>query len=440
MYWAKINKLMTSLSQDRNGAVAATYAVLLVPLLLAVGLATDMNRAESQRQDLQALADNAALQAAQELALVGTTQRKVAASASAYVQGFAKDKAVTVDATVDLETRTVSVTLGSSIEWLFPFLSGEASPYSVFAQAQLVGETGNLCMIGLDPTIKGTLTMSRDAKLTAEDCSVYSNSSSASSLIIKNGARVTADLVCVSGGIEGDQSKITAEITEDCPQIEDPLRDRAKPFQNGTDVGRKALGIPNALSNVHNTFACDHLGTIVLPGQDVTLEPGIYCGGISVLGGTAELEPGEYIMKDGGLRVAAGGMLTGENVGFFLTGALSTISFQASATIDLTAPTDGILAGMLFFEDPLAAVSTHHLIGSDNARRLVGTIYIPMSKLRVEGRDPIAEDSEYTIIVAREFELRDGPNLVLNANYDSSDIPVPVGVGPVNNPDVRLIR
>ena len=80
-----------------------------------------------------------------------------------------------------------------------------------------------------------------------------------------------------------------------------------------------------------------------------------------------------------------------------------------------------------------------HYIRSDNARRLVGTIYLPSGKLTIDGRDTIADRSEYTVIIADTFELQDGPNLVLRTDYHLSDIPVPKGVGPVKEPAPRLV-
>ena len=81
-----------------------------------------------------------------------------------------------------------------------------------------------------------------------------------------------------------------------------------------------------------------------------------------------------------------------------------------------------------------------HYIRSDNARRLVGTIYLPNGKLLIDGRKPIADRSEYTVIIADTFELQDGPNLVLRTDYHLSDIPVPTGVGPVAEKEPRLIK
>ena len=62
-----------------------------------------------------------------------------------------------------------------------------------------------------------------------------------------------------------------------------------------------------------------------------------------------------------------------------------------------------------------------------------GIIPSPGEPLKV-----IGAASTYTIIVANEIEL-DGVNLVINADYTASDVPVPLGLGPKSN-KVRLVK
>jgi hypothetical protein len=76
---------------------------------------------------------------------------------------------------------------------------------------------------------------------------------------------------------------------------------------------------------------------------------------------------------------------------------------------------------------------------SDQARNLLGTIYLPAGRLIIDSKKPIADQSAYTVIIARLVNLYDGPDLVLNARYGASDIPVPNGVGP-SSADTLLLR
>jgi hypothetical protein len=296
------------------------------------------------------------------------------------------------------------------------------SQIKVEATAEISGG-GYVCMIGLDPKAPSTLEMSDKARVTAQNCAIYSNSKSSASLTLHNLSRVKADMMCVAGGVSGPISAVTpnAPIT-DCPPLLDPLRDRPEP-----NVG---------------LLKCDHLLTVVITALSgkVKLKPGVYCGGINVLGGDVTLEPGTYVMNNGTLTVDLGGKLIGTNVGFYLTGLLSTIQFGPSSTISLTAPKTGDMAGMLFFEDRDRLVGIPHRIASNNARNLVGTIYLPNNTLTIDSKNPIADQSDYTVIIAKKFEMKDGPELVLNTDYENSPIPVPDGVGNKSRPMIRLSR
>ena len=96
------------------------------------------------------------------------------------------------------------------------------------------------------------------------------------------------------------------------------------------------------------------------------------------------------------------------------------------------------MAGLLMFEDRGAAKLRPYAILSDGARVLEGTIYLPQSHLYIDADAPIADKSAYTAIVARRMELYAGPHLVLNSDYDLTDVPVPYGIG--NNRGVVLDR
>jgi hypothetical protein len=71
-----------------------------------------------------------------------------------------------------------------------------------------------------------------------------------------------------------------------------------------------------------------------------------------------------------------------------------------------------------------------HSILSDDARTLLGTIYMPQGRLIVDATKPVADRSAYTVMVVQQFDLYDGPNLILNTDYSASDVPVPQSVGP----------
>jgi len=371
-----------------------------------------------QKESMQGLADRAALAAAQELIVAQASDARVTAVASAIVRGSYEGEHTTAASIIDGNT-AVRVNLDAAPKTFFFGPMAGVDRIRAEATAEVLGG-GNVCMLGLDPDAIATLKMSNRARLSAPECAIYSNSTSDKSLWLADTSRVYADSVCVAGGVRGPDSSFTLnQPTTDCPPLLDPLRDRPEP----------KIDDPND---------CDYKDVKIRAEQDIRLKPGVYCGGISNMGGRARLDPGIYVIKDGKLNIT--GTLEGENVGFFLTGKSSTILFHRKSTISLTAPRDGEMAGMLFFEDRDTDFETNHRITSQDARNLVGTIYLPKSQLLIDASNPVADRSDYTVIIAREFELRDGPELVLNTDYGNSTIPVPEGVGNNLKTNVRLVQ
>ena len=124
--------------------------------------------------------------------------------------------------------------------------------------------------------------------------------------------------------------------------------------------------------------------------SSTTLLPSTYCNGLKVTNGaTATLGQGIYIIDSAPLTVDGGATLTGSYVGIFLKGQQTTLKFDKDSTINLTAPKDGVMSGLLVFEDPTAPVLREHVITSNGARQLLGTIYLPRGRLKIDGDRPV---------------------------------------------------
>ncbi len=53
-----------------------------------------------------------------------------------------------------------------------------------------------------------------------------------------------------------------------------------------------------------------------------------------------------------------------------------------------------------------------------------------LSTFVVNANQVVADQSEYTAVVARRIDLSQAPRLVINTNYGGTDVPVPKGLGP----------
>ncbi len=396
-----------------RGGLATTFAIAFPVLAFGLGISIDYANLLKSKALLQQAADSAALASARELR-VGSTSDTVIANVASNVALAGLSAApfagtAVVSASILGAGSAVRVTLGADIKSLMGgLLVPETKHVTVNATARMMGGAP-ICVIALDPSANKALNLDKNARLTGVNCAVYSDSTHTNGIGTKDSAIVTAALICSSGGVQNSSNGMTPAPQTDCPAIPDPLAARSGPTVGG----------------------CNQTGLVISSGTQ-SLNPGVYCGGLRVTGGAVvNLNPGTFIIKDGQLTVDNNSTLTGTDVGFYFTGAGASLNFAGGAnTISLSAPVSGLLAGLLFFEDRSVAAGQTHVILSDNARTLLGTIYLPRGKLRVAGNTPVADQSAYTVVVADMIELSEGPNLVLNSNYGSTNVPVPAGVGP----------
>jgi Flp pilus assembly protein TadG len=417
-----------------SGGAAVSFAAASPVVMGAFGIAADYAVYTMKKSRLQAAADAAALAATRELSVIGSggsgsgsgsASAKTASAAMAgaastgggpiediarsYVQSaLPKDSSTTsTGVSIDDAAGSVQVTVTDNWKPFFAhFLGADITPIVAHARAELVGES-KVCVIATIANGAGGVSVTKNAHLEGNGCSIYSNSTNSAGFYLGNGSSVKADLVCSAGGVFNSGAMTGTQVLTDCPPLPDPLASRAPP----------SFG------------ACDYTNTKISSGA-VTLNPGVYCGGITI-SKTAKVTfaPGNYIIKNGLFLVMDTASVTGKNVAFYLTGSASLLQFFGDATIDLSGAEEGEMAGLLFFEDPsTSGLLRIHNIRSSRAYNLTGTIYLPKGNLLVDPTAPVGEKSAYTAIIAKRLIVDNGPSLVLNTNYGATKVPVPDGI------------
>ncbi len=452
---------------DEAGNVAILVALLAPVLFGLVGVAVDYGTWALQLATLQRAADAAALAVVSDMQVSGADARRMQSLAEAYMKG-----GVTLrfgDGPVAVATKPVTrerpggrfVEAGGTTgrtptgvtliltQRKAAIMSRLVTPHltdmTVTATAEAVGGA-RLCVVGLAPSGRQGIRLEDQARIEAGDCAVYSMSSSAGSLEGADQSFVSAATTCAVGGFIGQVFNFRPQPITGCPTLKDPLAARPAP-----PVG-----------------ACLERDLVLRDGS-FTLRPGTYCGGIRIEE-TAQVKmmPGIYVIKDGALVVGPDtdliflktdclhppdkatkdachkamsihmiGSLKGEGVGFYFTGnvprnkagGLQPMVFLPRSLVELTAPRTGDMAGLLFFEDRGSPDGRSFDILSDGARRLVGTVYLPRGTFSVRAMQVVADQSEYTAIVAHRIALSRQPRLVINARYGDTDVPVPQGLG-----------
>lgn len=419
--------------QDARGGVFLILGFLLPVLVLAVAAVVEYGSISYRHSQLQKAADAASLTATQQLRLSNTSDLVVDSVAKGAVDSAAPLKEGTTRSitTKVLEKRTaVEVYVVETVRSVMgKVVTLPTSEISVLSKAKIMGDA-KLCLLTLDPSKGKTLNLDKDSLITATGCAIHSNSADPKGLTAGKGARATAASICSSGGVDNKGASLSPVPVTDCPTIPDPLASKPRP-STGSCLGSEK---PQEITTV------------------TTLYPGTYCKGVTISGsGQVALASGIYVINDGPLVVKDNASISGQNVGFYFVGDAGGLRFDPNTTISLTAPKDGAMAGLLFFEDRSVAASIPLPLGptglpppppigsppmrtyritSDNAPNLLGTIYLPAGRLIIDAKRAVADKSSYTVVVVKQLDLNSGPNLYLNTDYAASDIPVPEGVGP----------
>ena len=415
--WANWKSALTAFLSDRSGNTTVIFAGVITALLAAAGTTIEYTRLLNHKSKLQTAADAAAIAGANEMYIAQADGSRVEAVVKSIVDAKFDSSDVTAETKSDYRNGTVNVTLSETVALAFAGVLGVSeSAVAVTAEAKVVG-SGRICVIGLESKSAGTISLEHYAVMEASECSVFSNSKNNAGLKAKGGSRLYSELTCSSGGTAGSHGNFKPQPLTDCPPIPDPLASRPPP-----SVG-----------------ACSYNNLTIEKGVHVLIG-GTYCGGLRISGSASvTLKPGIYVMKNGPLDVSGSAQLRGKYSGFYFVGSKATLSFARDTTIDLSAPKTGSLAGLLFFQDQNAKAGEKFHITSNNARNLLGTIYLPKGRLYIDADADIARQSAYTAVVAYKIELSEGPVLHLNTDYSGTDIPVPPGVGPVGS-NIMLTR
>lgn len=415
-----VASLVRRASANTGGGLLVTFALVFPMMLLLIGSAIDFGYMYARRTALQGATDAAALSSTRELVLANADEKAIHAIVQASVIGNLGDDSsgVQVKTEVNFDDRSVTVAATQSpglflMDGLLGIKDFSISAHSI---ARVAGDMP-ICMLILEISKQGAIAVNKSARLTGNKCAIYSNSVSASGIITKGDSHLESDLTCSAGGFLGEPYTYKPVPLTDCPPIEDPLASREPP-----PVG-----------------PCLETDLTVASGSH-TLKPGTYCGGLTIQQ-TADvtLSPGIYVIKDGVLQIGGSAHLRGENVGFYISGSKANFNMLPNTSIELSAPKDGPMAGILFFEDRNNPMGRRNVIRSNDARSFVGTIYLSQGALVVDASKPLFDESAYTVVIARFLDMFSGPNLVLNSNYGDTDVPLPSELSRANSPGQEVV-
>lgn len=398
--------------RDSRGSIALKAALILPAVLMMGAGAFDLTQVQGSKIRLQDIADSAALAAANDLSLA-TDGSNAKERARAYVASHLGDwgeQAPTVVESyeiVDVDgQRAIQVFLkGHRPSFFASLLPPGGWHFNARSTATTMGMVPLCVLVSGD---KGDLILNVQdtGRLNAPACLVHSNRDIEAS----GAASITAASI---------QAVTTARgfLTPTANTGAAPIRD---PFAQLDLERRSGLGLLCTVGELANRIRVNSGTHYVRPGR--------HCGGIDARG-TARvvLEPGDHMFLQGHLVIDENARLEGRDVVAFFDQA-SRFEFKGAARVNLDGRKSGPYAGLVM--GAMRKNQQDFIVSADHVESLLGVIYVPSARLIVEGAADVARDSAWTVIVAKEVQMRGSPSLFINANYDGSGVPVPDGVGP----------
>ncbi|HSA80754.1 MAG TPA: pilus assembly protein TadG-related protein, partial [Geminicoccaceae bacterium] len=280
-----------------DGGAAVIYVAIALPAFIgAGGLAVDVASWYSTKRTMQSGADAAAYAAALELARRGLDQAPNLAAMQAVADDAAGRNGVGTTVTLnvpplsgpaagDPQSVEVIVTEPAPIHFTGLFLG--AAP-TITTRAVAKAAVSDACIWSLHPTAPSAVHVAGTADVDL-DCGVVVNSDHAEALDQDGSSCLSATSVSVTGNYSG--SCVSPEPEVSMPSYGDPLSYLTAPAYGACDFPNQVI--------VDATMAAPY------GGGPVPLNPGVYCGGITVQANQKVVfAPGLYVLKTGEFRIA----------------------------------------------------------------------------------------------------------------------------------------
>ena len=222
-------------------------------------------------------------------------------------------------------------------------------------------------------------------------CGVAANSPNGLSVDLGGTSYLSASPISSVGGIDYASNSIPSSsvLQPYGLPVEDPLADR----------GLEAPSSP---------AGCTYNNFTVNSNTTRTINPGRYCNGLTIRG-TANMNPGVYIIDGGSLTVNAQAHVFGEGVTFVLTGnnpsTVADIRINGGAELDLRAPTpteDSTWYGVLFYQDEMGS-SHESVINGGSDMNFEGIVYMPNGTVRFNGN--AGQHAECLLLIANRVNF-----------------------------------
>ncbi|MGQ0484419.1 MAG: TadE/TadG family type IV pilus assembly protein [Hyphomicrobiales bacterium] len=413
----------TRFAKDCAGNVTIITGLAAIPVIAAAGIAIDYSRGTRVESELQQIADAAALAAAAGQNISGTIAQKQSqrtAIAQSYLNAHLAslgDAIIVGSPAITIGPNTVDVAINANVDGSLvnvlnaPDAAGKTMTVSVHSKAAF-SKDSYLCLLSTNMSEPESIYFQGNSVFTASVCTVQANSNHAIAMRTWGNAYAEAEGFCAVGGWSG--SAFVPAPESGCTTKLDPYANLVLPTVGACDFNNKV---------VKNTTA--------------TLNPGVYCGGLSLrTHGVANLQPGLYIIKDGDLSVDSQSTLNAPvGVVFYLTGNLTNVDITSGATVTINAPKTGLgvngaenYAGFAFMQDRTTGIGNINYISSGGYVNINGAFYAPNANLTVWANGIMNGTSSYFPVIASKFQMNGTATLYVKLDYTAAGYPEPTAL------------
>jgi hypothetical protein len=219
------------------------------------------------------------------------------------------------------------------------------------------------------------VTFSGGTSIEMPNCDVFSNSSATNAAVGKGSSSVIANSVGAVGGVQQSNNFTVNAYKPYSAQLPDPFSG-VTPDPSNMNCTSQAFSV--ALLSTYNCFS----SLSVQPNSTVTV-PSTYSGPIYINGGNVQFK-GNFTC--GSCTI----VLTNSSTSS--TATIGTLSANATANINITAPTSGTYKGIAIYQDRRAAICTGNCnnVNGNSSSIITGAIYTPRQEVYYNGTGTVS--------------------------------------------------
>lgn len=371
-----LQKFMSKLVRDQRANALLVGAATLPMVIGAAGLGLDTVQWTLTQRQLQRAADSSAIAGA------------YARLQNADVAGHA-NQSLTRDGVTNLviapivenaptsgkyagDTNAVKVILQREQGLPFSSLFMARAPVIRVEATATAMSNGEFCVLALESTSTVGIRLQGNATVDLA-CGLATNSIASNAVIAGGSSVINASPVAAVGGLTPSSNYAPGtELLPNSIRQFDPFASLPQP--NPTNCSNELRVQPNQTRTVTSSVSgrC-------FSGMD--------------LRGTVHFEPGVYYIDGSSFNVGSQAVVTGTGVTFVLTSrtadanpsSIATVSINGGATMQLSAPTSGPYAGVLFYQDRRAPNADGNRVNGNSSSFFQGAFYFPSQGLDFNG-------------------------------------------------------